>query len=248
MEGSMRYRALDTLRGFAMAQMLVFHFLYDLKYMTQAPMDWYGGRGVYFWQQEICWLFVVISGISWNLGRRRAKRGLLVFAMGAVVSLVTWTVMPAERIFFGVLSFLGASMLCMIPLEKLLRRFPAWRGLGTSLLLFFFTRPVSRGYLGFFGRPLVVLPEAFYRNWLSAALGFPFPGFYSSDYVPMLPGIFMFCAGYFLWRLLRGRKERFLDFHLPVLEEMGRNSLWIYMLHQPVLYLLALTAAHIWMP
>lgn len=237
MEKKMRYGMIDTLRGFALINMLLFHLLYDLKYIVKADIPWYTTESSYWWQQGICWGFVLISGISWNLGKRRLRRGLEVFLAGLVITAVTYLVIPSERIFFGVLSFLGAAMLLMIPADRWLRKWNPVAGLGVSLVLFGFCKHIADGYLGFFGVPVIRLPEQLYANHLTTALGFPFQGFYSSDYVPLLPGFFMFAAGYFLWKWI-GQKEKVLAAlrpSVPGLAWMGRNSLWIYMLHQPVL-------------
>ena len=70
-------------------------------------------------------------------------------------------------------------------------------------------------------------------------LGFPMPGFWSTDYFSLLPWYAWFLCGYFLREGFRraGLEER-LQLQVPVLAWMGRHSLPIYLAHQPVLYLL----------
>lgn len=246
MEKNVRYGMIDSLRGFALVNMILFHLLYDLTSIIGLDIPWFRSAGAYWWQQGIVWGFVLISGMSWNLGTKKVRRGLEVSAAGLLIMAVTRAVLPSEQIFFGVLSFLGLSMLLMIPADRLVRRWNPLAGLGASLALFAFCRHMAEGFLGFFGVPVIRLPESLYSGYLSAALGFPFEGFYSSDYVPMLPGFFCFTAGYFLWKLLCRRESarRALFPAVPGLAWLGRHSLWIYLLHQPVLLGLVLLFFH----
>lgn len=71
----------------------------------------------------------------------------------------------------------------------------------------------------------------------AAGLGFPGPGFVSSDYFSLLPWLLLFWTGYFLYRL-RPAEPLLPDIRLPGFSAMGRHSLLIYLLHQPVLYAL----------
>ena len=141
--------------------------------------------------------------------------------------------MPENLVFCGVLTLLGAAVLLTIPLDPLLRRIPARAGLAGSFLLFLLTRDVNSGWLGFEGVRLLALPQNWYRNHLTALLGFPQPGFYSTDYFSLLPWVFLFWTGYYLYRLRRQEQPRV---SLPVVTALGRHSLLVYLLHQPVVY------------
>ena len=121
----------------------------------------------------------------------------------------------------------------IIALDPLLRRIPARAGLAGSFLLFLLTRDVNSGWLGFEGVRLLALPQNWYRNHLTALLGFPQPGFYSTDYFSLLPWVFLFWTGYYLYRLRRQEQPRV---SLPVVTALGRHSLTVYLLHQPVVY------------
>ena len=83
------------------------------------------------------------------------------------------------------------------------------------------------------------LPDTLYRNYLTAYLGFPQPCFFSTDYFPLIPWFFLFVTGYFLFRLTseKGWNEKlFARGQFPLLNFLGRHSLMVYLLHQPVLY------------
>ena len=241
-----RIAALDTLRGLMLVSMIAYHACWDLVYLFHRDWDWYRGTGAYIWQQSICWTFILLSGFCWQMGRHPLRRGLTVFGCGAAVSAVTLLFMPEERILFGVLTLIGSSMLLMIPVEKAARRIPVGAGLALSLALFALLRNVNRGTLGFEGLVLAELPAGLYRGLLTAYLGFPGPGFFSTDYFSLLPWFFLFLAGYFLRRLLeRPMAEWDPDaLRCPPLAALGRRSLAVYMVHQPVVYgaLLALSA------
>ena len=96
-------------------------------------------------------------------------------------------------------------------------------------------RDVNEGFLGFEGLRIAALPRG--TNLLTAVLGFPPPGFTSSDYFPLLPWLFLFWTGVFLSRLRPEREDLILR-PVPVVTAMGRRSLLVYMAHQPLLYAL----------
>ena len=228
-----RFAGLDTIRGITLISMIAYHACWDMVYLFGADWDWYRSDGAYLWQQSICWTFILLSGYCWHLGRHHGKRGLLVFGGGALVSAVTFVAMPENLVFCGVLTLLGSAALLTIPLDPLLRRIPARAGLAGSFLLFLLTREVNSGYLGFEGVKVLTLPEGLYRNYFTALLGFPQPGFYSTDYFSLLPWVFLFWTGYYLYRLRRQEPPRLA---LPVVTALGRHSLLVYLLHQPVVY------------
>ena len=231
------YGLLDTVRGVCILSMVAYHGMYDLVDIFGLPSAWYTGLPGYIWQQSICWTFILLSGMCWQLSRRHVKRGLLLVGCGAAITLITWLVMPSQRILYVVLNLLGLSALLLIPLDKVFRKIPAWAGLGGALLLFALTKNVSRGSLGFEGLVLCRLPRWLYATDLLAVVGFPSPSFWSTDYFPLLPWFFLFCAGYFLWSLLdkSPRAKELLRPGLRPLSFLGRHSLVIYLIHQPAL-------------
>ena len=231
------YGLLDTVRGVCILSMVAYHGMYDLVDIFGLPSAWYTGLPGYIWQQSICWTFILLSGMCWQLSRRHVKRGLLLVGCGAAITLITWLVMPSQRILYGVLNLLGLSALLLIPLDKVFRKIPAWAGLLGALLLFALTKNVARGSLGFEGLVLCRLPRWLYATDLLAVVGFPSPSFWSTDYFPLLPWFFLFCAGYFLWSLLdkSPRAKELLRPGLRPLSFLGRHSLVIYLIHQPAL-------------
>ena len=68
-----------------------------------------------------------------------------------------------------------------------------------------------------------------------------YPGFSSSDYFPLLPNFGYFLIGSAIGRLIYRKKETLLpkvNAQSPILRFLqfcGKHSLWIYLLHQPLL-------------
>ena len=229
-----RYQVLDTIRGCALISMILYHACWDLVYMFGMDWLWYRGFAAHVWQQSICWTFLLLSGYCFALGRHQFRRGLTVFSCGALITAVTWLWMPSNLVYCGVLTLLGASSMLLVPLSLVLERLPPRAGLAGSFLLFLLFRDVNAGFRGFGGRRLPALPGGLYRNRLTALLGFPPAGFFSTDYFSLLPWFFLFLTGYFLFRL-RPEEAREMR-RVPPAAPLGRHSLPIYMPHQPANY------------
>jgi len=149
-----------------------------------------------------------------------------VLACAFLLSVVTriW----GDPIRFGILHLLGCSMLLWAATHKLWEKVPGW--LLSALA---------------FGAFLVLnanFPMAGERDWLYA-FGVMYPGFYSSDYYPLLPWFFLFLtgAGLSAYREQIGGWVRNLK--VPLLNWLGRHSLGFYLIHQPVLVGISLVIA-----
>lgn len=233
-----RYRKLDAVRGIALINMIAYHAVWDLVYLYGVQWDWYRSWKGYIWQQGICWTFIFLSGFCVSLGKHPVKRGLTVFCGGAVITLVTLMFMPQNRVVFGVLTLIGSCMVIVGVLDKWLKKWIPTLGLLVSALLFLVTRDVNEGWLGFEAFRLCKIPKAFYANIITAYLGFPKKDFYSTDYFSMIPWLFLFLSGYFLFQMVeRLGMLRVLEkgVWMPI-EWIGKRSFIIYMLHQPILY------------
>lgn len=231
----------DALRGLALLNMLGYHAMYDWVYVFGHESAWYDiwSPGCHVWQQYICWSFLLLSGFSLVMARRPVKNGLLVAGCALVLTGVTVTVMPSEQILFGVLHLNACAVLLTCLLRPLWQRVPPLAGLGASAALFALTNQLPNGFLGFETLRLLPLPAAWYRPNLFW-LGLPdLTRFYSADYFPLLPWLFLFWCGYFLARLLQNRLRGWMGAApgaLRVLCAVGRRTLLLYMLHQPVIF------------
>ena len=232
-----RYGIIDAARAAAVINMIAFHFVYDCFYFAGDWERFSFNPAAIVWERFICVSFIIISGISLNFTRRGYTRGLIVLLCGRAVTAVTYFFIPDQVIWFGVLSFFGCAMILTYALRGLLKKVNVWIGMGVSLILFILCYDIPQGYIGIFSYPLIRLPEGIYElKWL-AFLGFPHKAFFSADYFPILPWIFLYIFGYILWRAVKSRGlDKRLVRSVPVLSFIGRHSLIIYMVHQPVLY------------
>ena len=256
-----RYALLDGIRGITLCSMILYHAAWDAVYLLGADWPWYGGAAGFLWQQSICWTFILLSGFCVNFSRRLLRRGLLVSAAGALVTAATLVALPQDRVVFGVLTLLGACMVLAAAGRSVNRRL-CRRGAGEketaagekkqvlwifalvmSAFLFFLFRGVNAGYAGFGALRLFSFPQGWYRGMAATFLGFTDPVFFSTDYFSLLPWLFLFLCGLFLGKLcLRGGalQNGIWKKRLPAFDWMGRHSLLLYLLHQPLLYLLVL--------
>ncbi len=232
-----RIAFLDLWRGLAVVVMIFYHGAYDLASIFGVSFSFFGNPVYHVIQRFICCSFILLSGISCRFSKNNLKRGVITFCCGLLMTIVTWLVMPSELILFGILHFLGIAMTLAGLMMPLLQKIPPLAGFIGTLLLAALTWNVSRGTLGM-GVLSVPLPEVLYRSNLLFPLGFYSPSFFSADYFPLLPWFFLFLAGYFLGRPFQSPflPGFFRKNWAPPLAFLGRHSLLIYLLHQPVLF------------
>ena len=228
---------LDELRGLFILLMILYHLCYDLYYIfgvRSLPMEWW----LLTWVQLlIAGLFVFLSGAVCHYSRGNLKRGLQCFCLGMVMTLATLIALPSQIVLFGVLHLLGACMMLFPLVWPLLRRVPPFLGLAVCAFLFFLTFNTQSGYWGMRGWE-IRLPAVLYQTPFLFPLGLPNQGFWSSDYFPFLPWMFWFFGGVFAGvRIYEKRCPAWVyQPHSRALAFLGRNTLIIYLLHQPVIY------------
>ncbi len=236
-----RYYLLDEIRGITLISMILFHTVWDLVYIFGLEWKWFYTDLAYWWQQSICWVFILLSGFCWSLGKKKLYRGFLVLGAGFLITFVTELFMPNQRIQFGVLTFLGVSMLLTTVLDKYLKKIPVSIGLFLFIVAFGVTKNINDGFLGFEGINICKLPQEWYHQGdVATFFGFTDTRFYSADYFPLLPWYFLFLTGYFVFQYVQnhGGLFKIKNCKLPktFLGILGRKSLVIYMLHQPIVY------------
>ena len=243
-----RYAILDLFRGLVLISMIAYHAIWDMVYIYGEQWNWYKSDIAYLWQQSICWSFILLSGFCWNFGRHKLKRGIVVFVAGSIISMVTILVMPANVVIFGVLTLLGTSMLLMIPLDRILHKIDSKIGLCFATMLFVITRNINKGSLGFEKWEILNISDHWYGylgsadanfvDWVATYVGFTAKDFFSTDYFSVFPWFFLFMVGYFLYQIMN--ESNWLEQLKPScskhFEWLGRHSLLIYMVHQPIIY------------
>ena len=225
---------LDELRGLALIGMIVYHTAYDLRYIFGLHFN-FDSAGWNAFQLWICCTFIIIAGISCRLSKNSLKHGAVVLSAGMLMTLGTYFFMPDMIIWFGILHFLGISMILYYLLRKAVSKAPAALCSVFALAAFFFTRGLSSGSI-FFGK--IRVPGNLYFTNVLAPLGLPAPNFYSADYFPLIPWFFLFLFGCFIGKYFKERKipDFMMKKHSSLLCKIGSNTLVIYILHQPVIY------------
>lgn len=243
---SRRYPLPDLLRGFSVISMVLYHAMYDAATLLHWSVPWYWGLPGQLWQKSISCVFVLVSGFCHGFSRRPLHHAVIVLLCGELVTLVTTLVLPNERIQYGVLTCLGVCGILCTTLRRVSQHLPfsisPAFGLAVSLGMFILTYRVSYGSIGIGSIVLWSLPNSWYSTQFGALWGFPPPGFTSGDYFPILPWFFLYLTGHFLRRQLLqnpGAEPLLLTPQKQTLSKpvlwVGRHSLLIYLLHQPVL-------------
>ncbi len=226
---------LDTLRGFAIIYVMLYHFLYDLIF--------FGGMSIPFfftgaWETVHQFFLVIlfaVSGVCAGMSKNVLKRGAELYLLGSALTMFTTVFLPDDVIVFGVLSCFGTIMLIYGVLAPIFKKLP-------NMIIFVVFTLLSVIFLDFyrsdslffiFGRLRLDVPDDI--RWLYP-LGITSSDFHSADYFPLAPYGFIFLAGtafsdYVKSGALPGF---FYKTSLPVINFCGRHSLWFYIIHQPI--------------
>ena len=223
-----RLVSLDTLRGVAIVAMIAYHFCFDLRYFGITRSDFEHDPRWLTARAAILSSFLLIAGISAVLAARRpmpvrhwlrhvgtiASAALLVSAGSALV-------FPQSFIWFGVLHAIAVSLVVANPL-------------------------VRRPFVAAIAGAVVIVAGVVYANpafdWrVLGWVGFMTAKPVTEDYVPMFPWMGVLFLGIALGHLLVRTEFRAIAplARLPRwLAFLGRHSLAVYLLHQPLLFAL----------
>lgn len=224
-----RVTIFDTVRGFTIVSMVAFHASYDAAYLYHLAMPWFT-TGVFqdVWRASISWAFLLLAGWMTQFSRNNIKRAALYGAAALVVYIATAVASVDTAVSFGILFCMAASTLIYVFVEPVLRRVDPRLAAVACLVLFALTYAVPKTRYGVEGL---------------AWLGFPSPSFTSGDYYPILPFAFMYLAGASIGRwahaaLPEGFPAWCYRDWVPPLTVIGRFSLPIYLIHQPLILLI----------
>ena len=241
-----RIEILDAIRGVAILAMIVMHALYDLEYIYGRPFvlppwkePFLDTTFFLFLRQPFTWAFILLAGVSSRFSHSNALRGLKVLGVAALLTLFTLLFFPEETIWFGILHFMGFAILLYVPLRRPLDHIPKLAAgiLWGALFAFTFFLP-DYGFLGLPGPLAIHLPASFFSHIWLAPLGLPSPDFVSGDYFPLVPWFFLFLLGTVIGVPIREHKlpERFYTARVPFFAFAGRHTLFLYLIHQPIVY------------
>jgi uncharacterized membrane protein len=219
----------DALRGFAVAQMIVYHFIYDLAYFGWIELAMTRDQPWVAWRTVIVTQFLLLVGVSLVLRTSFKpstadfwKRWAQIAVAALLVSAGSWLVFGPRFIYFGILHFVAASLLIARPL---LRLGASNIALGALCVL-----------IG------LIYTNEFFNMPPANIIGFMTFRPRTEDYVPLFPwiGVVLIGGGFGAlwqraqWRVptalasLNERAPRWLLF-------LGTWALTVYLAHQPLL-------------
>ncbi len=238
--GTVRFDELDAARGVAILMMILFHTLFDLYYFTMYPVNIRDGFWRYF-ALATGSLFLFIAGLSLSVSHARAKRayagdvwapariaekflvrGAGIFLCGMLITVVTWVLVPQSFIIFGILHLIGISIMI------------------SPLFFRFRERNILIGAAIFLAGILLWIPPLYGPFWL-LWIGIHPASFSTLDYYPLFPWLGVVLIGLGTGeRIYPGGERAFPTPRIPKparipLTFLGRHSLLVYLLHQPVI-------------
>ncbi len=220
-----RLGGVDALRGGALSLMFVYHFAFDLRFYRVIAADfehdpfWLGFRAL------IVASFMALVGVSLVLADRAGvapvrfwRRIGVIAGCALTVSVASWVMFPPTFIYFGILHCIAVASVLARPLVRR-PRIALVIGCAVIAAGFGWSHPV------FDAGPL---------SWIGFVTVKPA----TEDYVPLAPWAGFVFLGIALGHWLARDAFRALA---PVaaapgwLQWLGRHSLAIYMVHQPIL-------------
>lgn len=216
----------------------IYHLVYDLDALGGYPIEATSG----FWgafADASAFAFVFLAGLSLSLSSARTgtsrrdrgsfgkylRRGLKIFSYGMLITLV-FRILDFGVVIFGILHLIGVSIVLAYPFLRL-RLANLVAGLFLVALGVYLREEEvgATGALGILLAPLGVEPE----------------GLYMPDYRPLLPWFGVVLFGLFFgnvaygWRRNTGAATTDGPPYAAPLAFLGRHTLVVYLIHQPIL-------------
>lgn len=220
-----RLAAVDALRGIAIVAMVAYHLSFDLRLFGLARLDFENDP---FWlaaRAAIVSTFLGLVGVSLVLARdagvaaaQRWRRIATIAACALAVSVASWLAFPTSYIWFGILHCIAVASVVAWPFTRSPRLALAC---GAAVIV----------------AGLVVTHPAFDSRAL-AWIGFTTHKPATQDYVPLFPWLGATLVGIAAGDALLRRSFAPLAFLANAprpLAWLGRHSLVVYMIHQPLL-------------
>ena len=227
----MRERILwiDVIRGISILAMITFHFAFDMMYFGFAKSDLIYQPDWRLFERMIAFSFLFIAGLSLSITHEaRIKWKSFIRRYGvtaicaALISTVTYILFGNDMIRFGILHAISLSGLISLLFLKLNSLSLVLLAVVIFSINTIMPKPLNGDY---------------FWQWLIYTTNTP----NSLDYRPIIPWITPFILGMALhqlfkkWGLLEtGKAVTYRE--LSILSWLGRNSLAIYLVHQPILF------------
>ena len=227
----MRERILwiDVIRGISILAMITFHFAFDMMYFGFAKSDLIYQPDWRLFERMIAFSFLFIAGLSlsitheaWINWKSFIRRYGTTAICAVLISTVTYILFGNDMIRFGILHAISISGLISLLFLKLNSLSLVLLAAAIFLINTMMPKPLNGDY---------------FWQWLVHTTNTP----NSLDYRPIIPWITPFILGmashqlFKNWGLLEKGKA-VTHRELSFLSWLGRNSLAIYLVHQPILF------------
>jgi len=235
-----RFWEVDFIRGLAVILMIIYNWTYTLRFLDIYHIV--DKSNSLYWQIFpiiIASTFLFIAGISLSISWNRFQktgipkwkkyglRGTKILGYGLAITLVTLIFYPENLIFYGILHLIGTTIL-LSPFV-----IDNWKKSLTATLLI----------LSLF----LIHQTPVTDSLIKAAIGITQPTSQTLDYFPLIPYSAIIMLGHTLGHLTypKGNRKteiqkiiKQLEPENQVIQKLGKNSLKIYLLHQPILILI----------
>lgn len=211
--------------------MIIYHTVFDVYYFELPEI-------FKFFAPFIASIFIFVSGISLTISYSKNKtfyhffkRSMKLLFFALLITFMSFLFLKEGFIFFGILHFFSLSSLLIFPFFKKIRKNIYFLIFGVGAI--------------FFGILISNLSINFYTLlWLGLAP----KDFYSFDFFPIFPWFGVMLIGSFFGKnLYKGRKRiKFFikNKFLKIFLFFGKNSLLIYLIHQPIIILILYLFGH----
>lgn len=230
-----RIQAVDFIKGIDIVLMVLFNYSVTLSYfgLIQMPSNFLYS---FVFPRAIALIFIFFSGVAAyvsyqrrreNFSKRYFFRGakLLVFAL--FITFFTYIFVPEGTVIFGILHFFALTSF-LLPLFIRYNTFNLFAGALIILSGFYLQR---------------IKFDISYLLWL----GLTPANFSTFDYFPLLPWLGVLMLGIYFGKRIAERTSE-MEFRSKlanVFMFLGKNSLTIYLLHQPVLVILLMVSGFV---
>lgn len=227
-----RYIEIDFYRGVAILMMILFHALFDLNLYQITSLPIFTNPFWLVYRETGVFIFMSVSGFCLFLEHHKKIRWkafwirfFKLMAAGGLITLATYYYNPTKTIWLGILQFFaGASLLGLFFLKF------QKSNLILGILI------VALGFIGNANEAKNFIHPGF--TWL----GFGTMQLETFEIFPLIPFFGYYLIGIYLGQYFLGHKEDYFILKLNGQSSgvrftsfMGKHSLLIYLIHQPIL-------------
>jgi len=249
---------LDFLRGFAILMMVFDHFMWDFTFLdgyfsnfyeVDHPMfNWLHDFATMYWNSTLRFfgreffvlVFLLVSGISFTFSKSNFKRGFKLLIVALLITLVTYSM---DLIFnfgvlivFGVIHMFAVNILLVALIRRLIHNEIIILFLGMLVITFSII-------FGFFSPDPAALS---FDNLFGIVIG---SKAYGADHFGIFPYLGFILIGTVIGKTFYKYKTSLVPkvkiSQKNVVMFAGRYSIWVYVLHQPIVLVLVLAFAYI---